>query len=876
LTNARSISNKLDDFKIRVNQLSPDIVCVTESWLNIQEDNIFNLPTYNLFRHDRTDRIGGGIAIWAHKSYHFNEIQPSIRCQVAINSVWLINDVYIFCGIYIPTNLSVDDQVCVNNFIIDNFVDFLNRYTNLLPILVGDFNTHSNKKIKVSAFCNELNIKNIVKKPTRPSSNNCLDLIFVAKSMVKLYKDVQILSPLHSDTNKSDHDVVFAEAKCTVEKQTFVYNQKILDLRKNNVANFVNKIKDINWSEFYKSNMDVNKKCLLFYEKISKAMSTIPCDTVTLSSDKPEWITPLCVLIASKRDDAYRKGNLHLYKHYTQKYIAEIDNAKNKWANKLRNSANNSHSSFWKITKKVIDPSSGSTIDGLYKLISQSDNILSCANDIANHFYSVFSEERNVDIDNLIENLLAKNDTKINTSWVEISCLKVYNYLNKIESHKSTGSDGLPASLLKAASTYLAGPLTHIMILSVNDFVFPEYWKLTDVVPIPKKPGINSCNDLRPISLPPIVSKVLEQIIVDSYKDVIFEKYGLNQFAYRQHSSTTAAAIKLHDCITVELDKQDVIGVKIIAFDLSKAFDKVCHFRLLQRLCELNLQTELIIWLASYLKNRKFKVRLCGTYSETKEITSSVSQGSVLAAYLFALFISDITCVHPSTQMFKYADDITLVISIHNSTDTTIISDEINNISNWCANNSLIINSDKFQCLTIKSSLQNIPSLPFIEEATTFRFLGFIFDTNLSWNSHVEYIEKRVNQRLFILRKLRPFLSKKELLNVYCGYIRSVIEYGCPLFVGLNITLSEDLEKLQNKALKIISWDDQFQTLHTRRHTLATKLLYSIQNKKHILNELYPTVLSRCKKFNVIYCKTNRRQNSFFPYLCIYLNQLTL
>ena len=61
-----------------------------------------------------------------------------------------------------------------------------------------------------------------------------------------------------------------------------------------------------------------------------------------------------------------------------------------------------------------------------------------------------------------------------------------------------------------------------------------------------------------------------------------------------------------------------------------------------------------------------------------------------------------------------------------------------------------------------------------IARAESIKFLGVLLDKNLSWKTHIEYIENKISKNIGILFKARPFLNKKFLLSFYYSYIHSV------------------------------------------------------------------------------------------------------
>ena len=85
-------------------------------------------------------------------------------------------------------------------------------------------------------------------------------------------------------------------------------------------------------------------------------------------------------------------------------------------------------------------------------------------------------------------------------------------------------------------------------------------------------------------------------------------------------------------------------------------------------------------------------------------------------------------------------------------------------------------------------------------------FLGLIFDSKLTWNAHIAYIEEKCRKRLNLMRMVsgQSFgCCKTTLLTIYKALIRSVLDYGAIAFDSTSTANKHKLDVIQRKALKI-------------------------------------------------------------------------
>ena len=153
-----------------------------------------------------------------------------------------------------------------------------------------------------------------------------------------------------------------------------------------------------------------------------------------------------------------------------------------------------------------------------------------------------------------------------------VICQKPRSSLDKLKP-TATGLDGLPVWFIRLAAPWIAGPISHIFHLSYNSSIVPVQWKHSCITPVPKTTQPATCADYRPISVTPVLSRVMERLIVrhDLYPVLVhpdFSNLFWDQFAFRPTWSTTAALIFLFHHLSHML--QDHKSVHLIALDFSR------------------------------------------------------------------------------------------------------------------------------------------------------------------------------------------------------------------------------------------------------------------------------------------------------------------
>ena len=836
----------------------PDLLVFCETWLSqAVDDDFISIPDYSrVIRHDRALKRGGGVCLFSKVGVSCREITCLAQPPSWIECVWVAIHAskIVLLALYVPPNLNSEEIKAVTDYITTQADTALNCVPESKLMIIGDLN-----HLPTSDLESTFGLYQTVLSPTRGEA--ILDKVLMEQDLLESYH-----SPIvGANFGKSDHLSVFVKPKR--ERTEAVQIKKVYDFRESNMNTFLDNLKNKSWHKIYTSGESLDTKCDIFYDMFRQAHDSIPYCYVEMTPwDKP-WITPLLKHLINCRYEAFRSRQFGKYRHLKLKVKAEMTKAKTLWIESLKKSPGG----IWKAVRSTASGKKSCSIPSEYENCSFTE----VANELNEVFSSVFNTEDQTDIEPFF--------STSNGEWkVDIEVGVISNMLATLKPSKSTGSDNLPARLLKIGHDILAGPLAHIYSLSLSTGTVPNKWKIANVAPIPKisKPSIT---DFRPVSLLPIPAKILESLVLKSVKSKLIDQYGSNQYGFRPASSTFNAHLAIHDFVTRQLDSPDIIGVAMIALDVSKAFDRLLHSKIMQSLAMNGFPRTFVLWMQDFLSHRTQRVIFQGNASTTeKKVTSGVPQGSVLAPFLFAAHVGAVRTVYPFTALIKYADDFTFLIPCLRSNEENFIKfakAEIENVKSWCDEQGLKINDAKTKTVFFskkKPSQQITQSLP--NFVPFLNILGVTFQENLKWDTHVRNKAKAVANRVNVLRYLKrlPNVEKKDLMEVYLNYILTTLEYNAPLFVGMNQKNNDTLERIRRRCHRIICGYgchcDDFESISTRRQKHAHKAFNKIMHAENISHDLLPHFLPRSGLFFQEFMKTDRRARSFVPYCVLKWN----
>ena len=872
---------------IETSSLFYPIIALTETWLwpDQHTDTQVSIDNYNVFRGDREKRDHGGTLIYTHKSI---PITSSISFDDDICGAIFLTSLpnkLMIASIYKPCDASFDSFTKLLLFL-ENCIEKTAESDKYTKVFLGDFNfpelwnfdcdtveakSESEKSLK---FMNKYFLCQYVDVKTR--EHNILDLL--------LTNNDRLVHHVKSEKHEklSDHNVVeimvphtelgASDKHCNSSSKPELKGFNALDLSKANFENISAAFNEVDWDDLWENSTLEEFPTLLQSTVLQICEKHTPAKCPT-ANKRPAHKRAYQSTLRKKRKLKTRLDCLKSLNPSSPK-IPTLEKNINFLLDKLKGlTFTYQHKNERKAVEKIkLNPKYfysfakkfAKTKHSITQLITKDKKVLTerkaIADSLQDQFCSAFS-----DPENPLKKVPANQTPSVSLSDINFSMENIIEATDEINPNSSCPDFSIPAVVLKKCKYSLCKPLYTMWKESLNSGVVPTFYKQQLITPVYKKGSRSLSSNYRPVSLTAHEVKIFERVL--RTKMVEFLEGNLliscRQHGFRKGRSCLTQLLKQYDIILTNVLNQNETDV--IYLDFAKAFDKVDHKILMQKLRNIGISGQLLNWIQSFLADRRQTVVVDGALSYLALVISGVPQGTVLGPLLFLIYLNDIYNCIQFSEISCFADDSRIFKSISTFSDSQLLQHDLLKVTQWSKENSMELHDDKFQYINFNIRTANFPltNLPFYQEnlcyttssgkvletSDTVSDLGITFCENLNWSTHISTIVKKAKKKAGWALSVFSDRSPVVMITLFKSLIRSLLEYACPLWCGLSLQNLRDLEAIQrsftNKVICPAYVSDYWErlkylnlmSLQRRRERYSILHMWKILNKQ-VSNDL--------------------------------------
>ena len=686
-TNAQSVIKKMAELRAIVDVKNPDVVALTETWSNGDISNDFlNIDGYEIVaRQDRVDTSrgrGGGILVYVKRGIcAWTESMDGDFCQcVSVKLKGRDGDLSIIV-VYRSPNSSRENDDCL--------CALMNGIQGR-SVVVGDFNFPGirwgtgGSDAKGRAFLDTLEDNYMVQHVEEPThiSGNVLDLII--SNDANLIQEVRMEGRLAS----SDHEMI--EAEVILEAETRHGNEPQRDYSKGKYQDMRRCLANVSWEEELEDRGVEESWSFIKQLLLEMTEKYVPLKRKR-SKRSPPWMNGEVKKAIREKKRAWnnwkrtrREEDKIEYKRWETKTKKLIRNRKNGFERQIAKDCKSNPKSFYSFINS--SRRSRSTVGPLNKEGERVVEPKKQADYFNEYFSSVFT--RNDD----------ESPKKEQTGMTEISDIDinekiVEEAIGHLREYSAPGPDKVANKLIIELKNELAYPLAVLFRKSINESRMPDDWRLSNVTPVYKKGSKSDPGNYRPVSLTSNVCKLMERVINKPLGDYLNKCVIENsQHGFRRGRSCQTNLIEFNDKVGEWLDEGK--SVDILYLDFAKAFDKVDHGRLMEKLAAAGVKGKLWAWIKDWLANRYQRVVVNGEFSDWLPVDSGVPQGTVLAGPFFTVYVGDIDELIRAF-LRKFADDTKMASVIANCRDAELFQRDIDRLVEWASKWAMVFNEAK-------------------------------------------------------------------------------------------------------------------------------------------------------------------------------------
>ncbi len=800
--NCRSVRNKFIELQCLIDSFSQlPCLLLTETWLSAADSDVCfpNCHRYSVFRCDRSEGRGGGVAILIPKIYPaFSPLDSFAGPD--FEAVWVqivLDKVSVRLGaVYRPPHMTEAMPA--------KLIDYLTSILEVpVPtVLFGDFNypdidfvrgvaPATNGQRAFLHFSLSAGLDQLVRFPTR--LDKILDLVFVTEPNL-----VQCLE-LGPKIEICDHETIMGSL---VIQSPETQQVSFRDFLHADYVSIEQSLLFVRWEELFNGVSDPTVAWNIFLTVLEPLINRfVPTRSRFWSVSHRPRVDRLCRRTYLLHKRYIKTKKMSDYSKYLQaSRLAQRAKRAARYEAENRILESGDLSRFWNFVRTRLTVKSSAPL-----LLDSHGKIVVSAKERANlfnqYFVSVFVQDNGNQPVWLFPQIFET------ISFIDFPPELVYVYLTNLPSKTSAGPDGIPPLFLKRLSLVLAEPLSHIYKISFASSQLPFDWLGAHIVPIYKKKGNpSSCSFYRPVSLTSSAGKNQEKMIRDPLANHMKPFWHSGQHGFLRGRSTVTQMLECLNDWTKAVDSGHFVDILYI--DIAKAFDSVSHIKLIAKLQRYGVQGLLLDWIKAFLNRRRQRVKVDGELSDWLPVGSGVPQGSVLGPLLFLVYINDLPLVVNSAKVKIFADDLKIYIAFLRNDTTLPLQIDIQSVVEWTDEYQLRIAFEKSLVLHLgfcNPRTQYFAGQTEIQSVNSIRDLGVIIQHDLKFHEHCAKVVRSSSIMANLI--FRTFYNRNPnfLLKMFKTFVRPRLEYATQVW-SPGYKMDIDLvESVQRKFTKRIS-----------------------------------------------------------------------
>lgn len=842
-----------------------EVICIQESWFNASVVNaeITRNSDYEIFRSDRSQSSnpatnGGGVFILAKKSLNAqivpHEIDSSFIEMITIEFT-IGTQLFILSNIYlVPYN----QQLC-NEELKFNLDHIFNKYRKANAIILGDFNmgcigweigdddidslspiSNNNNTPVADDFLYNFSALNLSQINSRPNSNGVfLDLCLVSNPAYVMDRSGSIIQPF--DKSSLHHNPALYEISCP------------------NISIVEDEMPDL-----YKTNLRKSQELVSKYHDDYPFIINSVDDIEILISKYASIVHSCSRKIAPKRNmtapwlannDAYAQARKTQKKYYNifkkhnnsinkQNYLEKLNqtksiysNLRDKYYERVINDSPQNPSALFTLARSR--KTSKETLPN--DMILNKNPIPASDRDktICEHLHSIFrndpfpmryvNENNEINFHKLYDDFYVDSYAHLFTDFnIIMNETTLDKLIKEIDIKKDAGPHQISIHFINYNYNIIKPYLLQIINFILERGVFPESFKKSYIVPIPKKGSSRCIENYRGIAIQSILPKIIEKHLKNLTSERIESLISPFQHGFRPKYSTISNLLEMTHAIQTSFKSKQQMDT--IYFDFSKAFDRIDHYILSKKLARLSLPFELFRCIMHFTTNRKYFLKINSRVTLLFFIAlSGIPQGSHLGPLLYLIFCNDLPLFLKNVGILLFADDTKIFRSIGTSVDRINLQQAIDALAKWAENNKLEINGSKTVHVSFSGSSDFVSNEYYINGIVinrheTVKDLGILFDRRLSFTPHIVNISKRAYQLTgAIYRLVKDIRCPNLSMKLYKSFVLPILEYGSIIWDQGRAIDNLQLEKSLHMITRI-SLNVPLYPLHPRYLNFQTRI----------------------------------------------------